>query len=84
MHINIYIHTHIYIHINLSTFYINSSIYIYIYIYIYINLSIYQFFYSCNNEKSKFVKKLFVNLITVAVFYCRYVIDKDIVESFYK
>ena len=31
-----------------------------------------------------FVKKLFVNLITVAVFYCRYVIDKDVVESFYK
>ena len=29
-------------------------------------------------------KKLFVDLIPVAVFYCRYVIDKDIVESFYK
>ena len=31
-----------------------------------------------------FVKKLFVNLMTVAVLYSRYVIDKDVVESFYK
>ena len=36
------------------------------------------------NEKSKLLKNFFVSLITVAVFYCRHVGDKDIVESFYK
>ena len=30
----------------------------------------------------KIYKILFVNLITVAVMYCRYVIDKDIVKTF--
>ena len=35
------------------------------------------------NKKSKFATKIFVNLITVAVFHCRYVIDKDIVESLF-
>ena len=45
---------------------------------------LYWYSHYCNNEKSKFVKRLFLNLITVEAFYCRYVIDKDIVESFYK
>ena len=49
-----------------------------------LSIFLYWYSHSCNNEKSKFVKKLFVNLITVVVFYCRYVIDKDVVESFYK
>ena len=49
---------------------------------VFLSIFLYWYSHSCNNEKSKFVKKLFVNLITVAVFYCRYVIDKDIVESF--
>ena len=48
------------------------------------SIFLYWYCHSCNNEKSKFVRTLFVNLITVAVFYCRYVIDKDIVASFYK
>ena len=50
----------------------------------FLSIFLYWYCHSCNNEKSKFVRTLFVNLITVAVFYCRYVIDKDIVASFYK
>ena len=50
---------------------------------LFVNL-IYWYSHSWSNEKSKFVKKLFVNLVTVAVFYCRYLTDKDMVESFYK
>ena len=48
------------------------------------SIFLYWYSHSCYNQKSKFVKTLFVNLMTVAVFYCRYVIDKDVVESFYK
>ena len=42
-------------------------------------LSIFLYWYShcCNSEKPKVVKKLFVSLITAAVPYCRYAIDKD-------
>ena len=53
-----------------------------VYFSIFVSIFLYWYSHSCNNEKSKFVKKLFVNLITVAVFYCRNVIDKDIVGSF--
>ena len=51
---------------------------------VFLSVFLYWHSHSCNNQKSKFVKTLFVNLTTVAVFYCRYVIDKDVVESFYK
>ena len=52
-------------------------------------LPCYHFFlYLCSyfydNEKLKFVKVVFTNLITIAVIYCRYVIDKDMIENFYK
>ena len=48
------------------------------------SIFLYWYSHSCKNQKSNFVKTLFVNLMTVPVFYCRYVIDKDVPESFYK
>ena len=49
-------------------------------------LPCYHFFlylcsYYCDNEKLKFVKVVFTNLITIAVIYCRYVIDKNMIEK---
>ena len=51
---------------------------------VFLSIFLYWYSHSCNNQKTKSVKTLFVNLMTVAVFYCRYVIDKDVAESFYK
>ena len=41
---------------------------------------LYEYSHFRNNERLKFVKILFVSLITLSVIYCRYVIDKGIVE----
>ena len=44
-----------------------------------VSSSIFLYWYSHSHYK-----KIFVNLITVAVFQCRYIIEKDVVESFCK
>ena len=48
-------------------------------VYLIVNF-LYWYSHFCNNRKLKLVKILFVNLITAAVIYCRYVIDTDIVK----